>query len=119
MIINILNDIADRLLTAKYDKLPVKSSGRGGIDDLLVKYIDRDMQSYKWCKVVEKTLDRYHGDYKDKLIIKRYFEHKGVNTVAIELNIDRATFFRWKDEILLTASMWAQEYKLLREQCAK
>lgn len=111
---NLLNDIADRNLTAKYDKLPVKSSGRSGIDDLLIKYIDRDMQTYKWCKVVEKTLDYFYGEYKDKLIKKFYFERKGINRTVNELNISRRTFFYWLDEILLKAEFWAREYNLIR-----
>ena len=100
-------------MTVNYNKLSVKKSCTASIDSLIVNTLDKADLNYKWCKVVEKTMERYYGEHKDKLIVKRFFENKQVNTVARELNIDRATYFRWKDEVFLTAKMWAQEYHLL------
>lgn len=111
---DILNDIADRLLTVNYDKLPVKTSQTYGVDSAIINYIDRNDERYKWCKVVEKTMERFYGEYKDKLIIKFFFEKKGVNRTAYELHISRRTFFYWLDEILLKAEFWAREYGLIR-----
>ena len=112
-----LNCIASKHLTTNYDKIPVKSSGINCAEDAIIRLLDANTERYKWCKVVEKTLERFYGEHKDRLIKERYFEHKEVNVVSRELHIDRATFFRWREEILLVALMWAQEYRLL-SNCA-
>lgn len=108
-----LNDIAVRV-TANYDKLAVQGGIRRGFDDILIRAVDAETFAYKWCKVVEKTLDKFRGEYKDRLIEKIYFERKGISRTAYELHIGRATLFRWRDEIFLTAEFWAQEYGLIR-----
>ena len=108
-----LNCIASSRLTTNYEKIPVRSSWSGGIENSIIRVLDANTERYRWCRVVEHTLDRFYGEHKDKLIRARYFEHKDVKTISRELHIDRATFFRWKDEILLIALMWAQEYRLI------
>lgn len=109
-----LNDIATRALTAKYNRLGIKNGSAfgGGFEDALVKSLDATSDAWKWCKVVEHTLNKYRGEYKDKLIEIRYFKQRGINETAVLLNIDRRTFFRWNNEIMATAQFWAEEYRL-------
>lgn len=109
-----LNSIASTKLTTNYEKVPVKSSGIGGLENSIIRVLDANTECYRWCKVVEHTLERFYGEHKDKLIRARYFEHKSVNTVLRELHISRRTFFYWIDEILLKAEFWAREYRLIR-----
>lgn len=110
-----LNDIATRALTAKYNRLGIKNGSAfgGGFEDALVKSLDATSDAWKWCKVVEKTFDKYRSEHKDKLIIKFFFNKQNVNRTANDLHISRRTFFYWLDEILLTAEFWACEYHLL------
>lgn len=109
-----LNCIASKHLTTNYDKIPVKSSGINCAEDSIIRLLDANTERYKWCKVVEMTLERFYGEHKDRLIKAHYFEHKSINTVSRELHISRRTFFYWLDEILLKAEFWAREYRLIR-----
>ena len=44
---------------------------------------------------------------------KKYIEQMPPLQVARELHVDRATYFRWLDEVRGTALQWAQELGLL------
>ena len=61
------------------------------------------------------TLVKYSGEYKDNLIKALYFKKMSVNRTAYELNIDRSTVFRWKEQILSTAEEFALDLGVLRE----
>lgn len=108
-----LNDIAMRV-TVDYGKLAVQGGFGGGFTEALIRAVDRQQAAVKWYLVVDKTMDKFRGEYKDRLVTYRYFQKKSVNETARMLNVDRATFFRWKDEILATAELWAREYRLIR-----
>ena len=60
-----LNCIASKHLTTNYDKIPVKSSGINCAEDAIIRLLDANTERYKWCKVVEKTLERFYGEHKD------------------------------------------------------
>lgn len=106
-------DWAESGLTANYDKLPVQSSRGNGKETKLCQIIDDNAIKLKWCRVVENTLSRYHGDYREVLIRKRYFDRKSISELMAELAISRATMFRWLDEIRECAEMWAKEMRLI------
>lgn len=106
-------DWAESGITANYQKLAVQSSSDNKKENRLCQIIDDELKVYKWCRVVENTLTKYHGEHKDKLIEFLYFNHYTINKTAYLLHVGRPTVFRWKDEVLLTAEQWAQEYKLL------
>lgn len=97
-----------------YSKVSVQSSTSNATEDKLIKAIDEAAEAYKWFKVVENTLIRYRDDYKHKLIVLLYFERLTPNKALRRLGIDRATLFRWKNEILLTAEFWAYELKCFK-----
>lgn len=94
-----------------YSRVSVQSSRLNTNEDKWVKAITEKDEAYKWFKVVENTLIRYRDDYRHKLIVFLYFYHLKPKKAAKRLNIDRATLFRWKNEILLTAEFWAFELR--------
>lgn len=96
-----------------YSKIAVHSSKKYSSEDSIIKAMDEAAEAYKWFKVVENTIIRYRDDYKYRLIVCLYFERLTPNKTTKKLKIDRATLFRWKNEILLTAQYWAKELKIL------
>ena len=70
-------------------------------------------RAWKWCKVFENTATKYRWEKKDELMRKKYIEKKLPHQISRELHIDRATYFRWLEEIRLTAYQWAVEMRLL------
>ncbi|MBQ3047078.1 MAG: hypothetical protein II988_06730 [Clostridia bacterium] len=98
-------------LGTDYSKVSVQSSKTNAAEDKIIKAIDEKTEAYRWFKVVENTLIKYRDDYRHKLIVYLYFNRLTPNRASRRLNIDRATLFRWKNEILLTAEFWAFELR--------
>ena len=98
-------------LGTDYSKVNTQSSKTNVVEDKIIKVIDEKVEAYKWFKVVENTIIKYRDDYRHKLIVYLYFNRLTPNRVSRRLNIDRATLFRWKNEILLTAEFWAVKLK--------
>lgn len=98
-------------LGTDYGKVSVQSSKTNAAEDKIIKAIDEKTEAYRWFKVVENTLIKYRDDYRHKLIVYLYFNRLTPNRASRRLNIDRATLFRWKNEILLTAEFWAFELR--------
>ena len=96
-----------------YSSLHVKSSQRNAAERRLITEIGEAERAWKWCKVFENVMTKYRWEKKDELMRKKYIEKKTTVCVALELHIDRATYFRWLDEVRGTAWQWAIEYKLL------
>lgn len=96
-----------------YSKIRVQSNKGNAAEDTLIKAIDDKETALKWFKVVENTLIKYKDDYRYKLIESLYFNRLTPNIAARKLRIDRATLFRWKNEILLTAEFWALELRVI------
>lgn len=106
-----ISELAYCGLGTDYSKANVQSSKTNTAEDKLIKAIDEKDEAYKWFKVVENTLIKYRDDYRHKLIVYLFFNKLTPNLASRRLNIDRATVFRWKNEILLTADFWAVKLK--------
>ena len=100
-------------MAMRYDRPAVQSSPGRKREERLCAVIDDNMNKYKWCRVVENVLIKYHGEYKDLLIDLRFFRKMPIEQVSVLMNVDRATIFRWLNDIRECARMWAEEYKLL------
>lgn len=110
------NEIAGKMLSATtYDRPKVISSCRNVAEEVLLGRIDKDEYLYNLVRLVEMTLVKYSGEYKDNLIKALYFKKMSINRIAYELNIDRSTVFRWKEQILSTAEEFALDLGVLRE----
>lgn len=102
-------DVAWSGMGTDYSKVPVQKSASNVSESKVIKYVDEKEEASKWVKVVENTIIKYKDEYKYKLIIYLYIKRYSINKIISMLNIDRATLFRWKSEILLTAEFWAKE----------
>lgn len=91
----------------------VKASGGNTNEQLIIRAVYDAERMRGWCKVYEKTLDKFRWEQKDKLMQKRYIERKGVTKICCELHIAESTYHYWHNDILLIAYMWARELKLL------
>lgn len=104
---------AESNFAVDYSKERVKSSAGNVKEGKLCKIIDDNLTAIRWCTVVEKVLDYYKWDGREKLIRQRYFEKKSITAICLNIGICRSTFFIWSDEILLKAEQWARELRLL------
>ncbi len=102
-------DLAYMGLGINYGKVNVQSSKGNTQEDKIIRAIDEAVEAYKWFKIVDNTIIRYKDDYRYKLIVCLFFNRQTPNRAVRKLNIDRATLFRWKNEILKTAEFWAHE----------
>lgn len=91
----------------------VKTSGGTTNEQLVIRAVCTAERMHGWCKVFEKTLEKFRWEQKDKLMQKRYIERKSIWRTCEEIGICRATYFFWLEEILQTAFMWANEFKLI------
>lgn len=66
-----------------------------------------------WRVLFNNLLITYKWTDYEKLIRKRYIEHKSVVSVCMEISISEKTYARWRHEILNKAFDWAKEYKLM------
>ena len=71
------------------------------------------IEKEKWVEVIEKVKMRYANTEKGKLLQMKYFEELAREHICKTLYIDRATYFRWKNEIVLYAALLAQKYHLI------
>lgn len=91
----------------------VKRSQTNEPERRVVEEIGVAERNWKWCKVYELTFNKFRWEKKDELMQKKYIEQKPPIQISRELHIDRATYFRWLEEIRLTAYQWAVEMRLL------
>lgn len=68
----------------------------------------------RWLKVVESVLKRYDGQPQGDLIQKKYFDELGEVEICQELHIERTTYYRWREEIVLYAAMLAIQEGLIK-----
>ena len=98
----------------KYDLIRVQGCGSSSHEDALIENIEENYRTYAWCRVVEKTLEHYQFEHdKRSLIVYAFFDNLPLQKILYKIGIAEPTFFRWKDEILQVALLWAREYKLV------
>ncbi|MBO7213985.1 MAG: hypothetical protein J6V66_00660 [Clostridia bacterium] len=106
-------DIADAGLAAQYGSPRVQSTTDNKRESRLCKAIDNSLEAWRWCNVVEHTLDHYACDGRDKIIRLRYFKGYSVNHTCSEYGIAQRTFFNFRDEFLGVSEYWAKKFNLL------
>ena len=96
-----------------YTKPKVKSSRSTKREEMLCRLIDQGEQSYRWLTLVDKVKDRYK--YTDKYALIDFYYLRGLSKrkASAEIGVSERTFRRWKNEILETAYLWAQDLKLI------
>lgn len=106
-----LKDYAYSRIAVNYEGDRVCGSGlnttENGVVNAVSKDLSKSVRAYKWSIVFERTMDRVRFTQKDRLMQLKYIMRWGVQAICTELHISRATYFYWKDEILLHAIQWA------------
>jgi len=72
------------------------------------------VEKEKWLKVIEGTIQHYKGTEKGRLLQKKYFDQLGERHICRELHIERTTYYRWREEIVIYAALLAVQYGLIR-----
>ena len=106
-------DWAESNMGVDYSKICVQSSNVNSKETKLCEIIDDGITAYRWCLVVEKVLDYYKWDVKERFIRQRYFDKKSMYQICLNIGICERTFKYWKDEILHKAQQWAEEMRLI------
>ena len=105
-----IREYAYSRIAVNYESDRVCGSGLNTTESGVINAIDRDfaksVRAEKWALVFEMTMNRVRFTQKDRLMQLKYLEHKGVIEICNLLHISRATYFYWKDEILLHALQW-------------
>ena len=106
-------DVAESQMAVNYDKLPVQNSNGNSIERAVINGIDRN-NAYKWCKVVEQTIEHFEGTGKDTLIRLKYFDKVREWQLCDKLFIARTSLFSWIENILTYAAMLAIQEGLIK-----
>lgn len=80
-----------------------------------VKLCKKKIVNYeKWLKVVELVIIHFLETDKGKLLQKKYFDELGERQICDELHIERTTFYRWREEIVVYTAIIAIEERLIK-----
>ncbi len=71
------------------------------------------LEKEKWVMVIEKTIQRYKGTEKGRLLQMQYLDEEDPNYIQDTLHIERRTYFAWRNEIVLYTAILAQKYGLI------
>lgn len=72
------------------------------------------LEKEKWLKVIEGTIQHFQGTEKGRLLQKKYFDQLGERHICKELHIERTTYYRWREEIVLYTALLAAQYGLIK-----
>lgn len=72
------------------------------------------VEKEKWLKVIEGTIQHFQGTEKGRLLQKKYFDELGERHICRELHIERTTYYRWREEIVLYTALLATQYGLIK-----
>jgi len=102
-------------LVAMYGGVRVKCGNGNGREKAIIAAINKECESWRWCYVVEKTLDYFYITGKDNYIRARYFHRLNKYAVCRECHISPRTYDYWDVDVLDVAYKWAREFKLILE----
>jgi len=71
---------------------------------------------YLWCKVVESTIAYFTRNYNDEylnLIDLKYWQGYRTEALADKLHINRATVFKWEEQVIKKAREYAIFHHLI------
>lgn len=72
------------------------------------------LETERWLKVVDKMKSKFKGTLKGELIRLKY--ERGMSEIVIcrELNIERSTYYAWRQEVVLYAALVAAHARLIQ-----
>ncbi|MDE4542275.1 DUF1492 domain-containing protein [Thermoanaerobacterium sp. R66] len=85
------------------------------IKALMLAKPPKEIEEYeKWFTIIEKTIQKFKNTDKEKLLQLIYFDEEGREYIQKRLHIERATYFHWKDEIILYIALLAAQENLIK-----
>lgn len=75
---------------------------------------DRQAEAALWVKAIEHVIARYEEDSKGTLLDLQYFSDMAEDYICEKLSIDRATYFRWRTEVVIYTALVATQYRLIK-----
>lgn len=108
--------VIDSGLVALYGGVKVQGKNGNGRETAIIKAIDKECELWRWCYVVEKTLEYFYIGGKDKFIRCRYFKRYDEKFTCQVCHISRSTYYYWLDDILMVALKWAKMYGVIGEE---
>lgn len=106
----------DSGLVAMYGGVRVQGGNDNGREKAIIAAINKECELWRWCYVVEKTLDYFYIDGKDEYIRARYFQRLPRQKVCEKCNISDRTYDYWNNDVLQVAKHWAEVYKVLGDK---
>lgn len=80
-----------------------------------MKLCKKEITEYEqWLKIVKHVIKHYNGTPIGLLLQKRYFDELGEIQICRELHIERTTYYRWREEIVVYTAMIAVQEKLIK-----
>lgn len=66
-----------------------------------------------WVNVIKDVIAKYEGSPKGQLLELKYFGDMSEEYICSRLTIDRATYFRWRNELVLYTALVAAQNRLI------
>ncbi len=67
-----------------------------------------------WIRVIEQTMYKYAGTEKGRLMQLKYERELSEREICSELHIERATYYNWRQDIVMYAALVAAQEGLIR-----
>jgi len=68
----------------------------------------------KWLKAIDHVVKRYKNTGHGRLLQKKYFDELGEVQICMDLHIERSTYYRWREEIVVYTAMIAVQEGLIK-----
>jgi len=106
-----VREARDSALFGTSDMSSVRSSGQ--TSDPTAQRCLAYLPNLDWLRVVDSTFSKYQGSEKQQLMTLFYFDKKSIPQVCDDLSIAQETFYRWRNELVLTAALFAARERLI------
>lgn len=88
-------------------------TNRNGMEIAVINAVSDADELARWCRVFEKTLDRFRFTPKELFIKSFYLRQKSFTDACLAAFIAESTGHYWRREIIEIARKWAQELNLI------
>lgn len=105
----------DSGLVAMYGGVRVQGGNDNGREKAIIAAINKECELWRWCYVVEKTLDYFYIDGKDEYIRMRYFKRLPRREICEKCHISDRLYDYWEKDVFRVAEQWARVYVVLDE----
>ena len=101
-------------LVSQYSGIRTSGGNGNSNERLFIAQADREYTAFRWCKVVEDTITTYYHDKAFLTIIREHLiKRRKLKYLCGKIHTCYATAKNYKEQIILTAELWAQEYHLI------